>query len=217
MAKKQSSIKLKAGDRLDIQPAVDKANAEDRREGLALRERVAEFEKLARTSNDAPTRWGEHGRRLTIATPGYLIQDPTYIPETVECSDGTVRRVCKHAWINGQYTQLTADGQKKYRWMHNHPLRFAVVTGFGYRFTSYKKTFANTPLFSEGPQDRVVNGDNVLMEIYLDGWEKLKKEVDQYRAALEGATGNDLFELGVQTGTPTFKEDFGRGVREFYT
>jgi hypothetical protein len=216
-AKKQDEVQRKAetrqalnksGDTLDADAAVDAAiNAEAA---------VREAEKVINTPDAPewmPERWGN--QRLTIATPGNLKDDPFYIPETVETTAGGVRRVATHRWIRGQFHILTPDGRGKYRWCSRQ--RSPIHKRYGFRFSSYSKLFNGTGLFESGNGDTIWNGDAVLMEISLDGWEKMVKDTADRRAFLEGSYGNEFFQRAQNVGAPSFKDDLNRDVREWMT
>jgi hypothetical protein len=161
-----------------------------------------------------PKRWGEN-KRLTFATPGTLQRDPFYIPEFVETkTSGVRRRVSVHRYINGQLHILTPDGRAKYRWTSVG--KIGIQKRYGFRFSPYDGMFDGSGLF-EKRDNRVWNGDVVLMYIGLDGWEDQRKRVRELNAYLEGSYGSDFFQTAQDTGTPSFVDDENRGVREFMT
>lgn len=213
MAKQK--IALKKSEKLDFEPALNKAKADMAAEALAQKEWMQEVESISREP-ELPKRWGTQ-KRLTVATPGHLISDPTFIPETVELTTGGSRRVATHRWIDGQFRILTADGSGVYRWCANIPQRLSIHKSHGFRFSSYTKLFEDTGLFESNPSRWVINGDLVLMEISLDGWERQQTQARKIRSALEGAYGSELFAAGQRYGAPTFIENHETGVREYYT
>lgn len=217
MAKKPSSVKLGKNDKLDFEPTLEKARTDERMLTENYKKWADEFAMLDKEP-DVPQRWGDH-RRLTIATPGHLLSDPTYIPETVELRNGTVRRVCKHVFIDGQLRFLSPDGTQKLRWALHDVRKLAVYKSHGWRMVSFSKTFEGSGYFETNAQDWVINGDLVLVTISIDGWERQREEVRKRKAAQEGeeASAAELFELGRQTGTPTFVDDLKRGTRNYYT
>ncbi len=216
MAKKPSNVKLGKNDKLDFEPALQQARTDER----ALTENYKKWteEFAAIEQEQVPERWGEY-RRLTLATPGHLLSDPTYIPEVVELRDGTRRRVCKHVYIDGQLRFLSPDSTQKLRWALNDPRKLAIYKSHGWRMVSFNKTFEGSGYFETNVQDWTINGDLVLVTISIDGWERQREEIRKRRAAMEGeeASASELFEVGRQTGTPTFVDDLKRGVRNYYT
>ena len=212
MAKK-STVRIKPGDTLDIAPKVEAAVSKEK---LSVAEAKKQIEEIQSTERPELPRWGDKGP-LTIASPGSIVPDPLYIPEYVDVNDGTTRRVALFRVIRGQRHTLTADGQRKFRWCKKDSQRIAIHKSYGYRFSSYSSLFANTGLFEQGPGDMVLNGDLVLMEISLDGWERLHEEKMRLQLMLEGSHINDLAAEGERYGVPTFVEDRNRGVREFLT
>ena len=223
-AKKQSTALAAKGDVSDFMktPVQQAVVAQEKFNVKEAEAAVKEIEMLERTQ-DFPRgnpikRWGQHSK-LTIATPGDIVDDPTYIPEVVDLVDGTRRRIANHRIIDGQLVVLTADSQRKYRWCRSTDnTRIATHKRRGFRFSDYKALFAQTGLFEDwGPMHQVRNGDLVLMEISMDGWERMRLEKKRLRAALEATYGDELFSAGTKSGVPTFKEDFNRGVREYMT
>lgn len=223
-AKKQTDALAKKGDTSDFMtsPVQQEIATQDKFNVQEAEKAIEEISLLERTQ-DFPRgnpieRWGQHAK-LTIATPGHIVDDPTYIPEIVDLSDGSRRRIANHRIIDGQLVVLTADSQRKYRWCRcNDNTRLSTHKRRGFRFSSYKDLFAGTGLFEDwGPMHQVRNGDLVLMEISMDGWERMRLEKKRLQAALEATYGDELFSAGQSSGVPTFKEDFNRGVREYMT
>jgi hypothetical protein len=204
---------LKSGDTLDIAPVVEQARAQEVTNLAEARRIVSEISEV-QNYEEKVERWGDRGP-LTIASPGSIVEDPFYIPEVVHTYDGIARRVANHRVISGSMHTLTADSQRKYRWCRPDKINLHKRRGFG--FSKYKELFQDTGLFEEGSGSTVRNGDNILMEISLDGWERMCEERDRLQAQLSGSEGNELFQEGNARGVPTFREDFKRGVREYYT
>lgn len=183
---------------------------------LGAEKRLAEMERVMKTPDmppGLPERWGD--KRLTIATPGTLRDDPFYIPEFVEGPNGVQRRVAVHRWINGQFHILNAKGDGKFRW--NARGRIGIHKRYGFRFVSYRKLFDGTGLFESGPGDTIWNGDVVLMEIGMEGWERMCRDTAELRGYLEGSYGNEFYHHGDSAGVHTFHEDLEKGTREYMT
>jgi hypothetical protein len=213
----ETSQKLaKSGDTLDMAPIVKEFKETERMSYAEMKAAIAEIDAVQNTP-DMPKRWGDKGERLTIATPGTMVDDPTYIPEYVRTRDGFKRHVTNHRVIDGHMHILTPDSQEKLRWCRDDGRKIPLHQRRGFTYVKYSKTFADTGLFQEGPGDTVKNGDLILMKIYLDGWERMRKEKNNLQSLLEGAAGQELFQTGESTGTPTFKDNLETGVREFYT
>lgn len=213
---RKETLGLKEDDVLDIEHVVDAHIAGEVTKETDLAQSVAEMDEIIKHGDGFPDaeRWGYKGK-LTIASPGHLIDDPSYIPQYVETHSGYKRHIANHRIINGQLHVLTRDSARKFRWcapefITRHKRR-------GFRFASYKELFKDTGMFEEAPGDMVKNGDVILMHISLDGWERMKAERDRLQSALEGAYGGELFAAGQAYGAPTFKEDPKRGVREYFT
>ena len=219
-AKKAAFLKaVKPGDTLDIAPAVEAQKQQEIVIEADAKRIVAEISAIeAQPDFPKVERWGARGK-LTISSPGTIVEDPTYIPEFVETHGGFKRRVCRHVVIDGQTVVLTADSQRKFRWCRkDDPTRISTHKRRGFRFSSYPALFDDTGLFEESTGTKhVVNGDLVLMEISMDGWERMRAEKKRLQAALEGSYGNELFAAGARSGVPTFKDDMKRGVREYMT
>lgn len=221
MAKKKVVKKspIKEGDVLDIQPTVDAFKEVEMLNVEAAKAAVKEIEEI-QNAPDFPKieRWGHKGP-LTIASPGDIVEDPTYIPESVETNSGGRRRIACHRIIEGQTVVLTADGRRKFRWCrYKDATRISSHRRRGFRFEDYRKLFKGTGLFEDvGVDHQIHNGDLVLMSIPMDGWERMRAEKKRLQAALEASHGSELFDAGARAGVPTFKEDFNRGVREYYT
>jgi hypothetical protein len=214
---RKSTLGLKKDDTLDIEHVVDAHIAGEVTKEKDLAQSVAEMDEIIKHGDGFPKnpdRWGYRGK-LTVASPGHIIDDPTYIPEYVETKSGYKRHIVNHRIINGQLHVLTTDSARKMRWcamdfINRHKRR-------GFRFESYKELFKDTGMFEDAPGDMIKNGDVILMSISMDGWERMKAERDRLQSALEGAYGAELFAAGQAYGAPTFKEDSKRGVREYYT
>lgn len=205
----------KGGDTLDIAPVVEQFKAAEALSVEEIKAAIVEIDEVQKTP-DMPKRWGDRGG-LTIASPGNIVDDPTYIPEIVKTRDGVARHVSNHRIIDGQMHTLTKDSREKYRWCRDDGRKIPIHQRRGYRFERYSQTFADTGLFTEGPGDTVKNGDLLLMKIYLGAWEKMREEKLRLQSALEGNQGNELFSAGASAGVPTFKENTKTGVREMYT
>ena len=214
---KKRTVEVKENDTLDIQHVVDAHIAGEIQSSKEMAAAVREMDEIVATPDFPPAkRWGNKGR-LTIMSPGTVVEDPTYIPEYVETRSGFKRHIANHRTINGQNVVLTSDSQRKYRWCAKSPKKIALHKRRGYRFSSYKALFEDTDLLECVTGDIVQNGDLYLMEISLDGWESMVAERQRLQSALEGSYGNELFSQGQRFGVPTFKEDANRGVREYYT
>lgn len=216
MAQKTSvdeKVTIKPGDSIDMQPKVKEALAIEAADLEAARRFVEEVDSIQ--AEPQMPRWG--GGRLTIATPGDMVDDPSYIPDVVELRSGGSRRVACHRVINGQLRCLTADSSELFRWCKFTTQRISIHKGHGYRFARYSELFEDTGLFEKGEGDVVRNGDLVLMKIPLDGLRRLIERRNKVQAAYEQAVGQETFEAGTALGVPTFRDDFKRGVREFYT
>ena len=206
----------KSGDTLDIQPAVDEAKAQLASDELEAKRIIEEINEV-RNTPDMPKRWGAGGGKLTFATPGYMIQDPTYIPEYVELNNGGRRHVCNHRFIRGQFHLLSSDSTRKFRWCRLDSRKIPIHQRYGFQYVSYKKLFKDTSLFTEGPNDRVINGDMVLMEISMDGYERMNAERIRLQSQYEGTEGAELFSEAEAMGVHSFRDDEKRAVREYMT
>ena len=215
-AQKAAEVKQKLGkDTLDIDPAINAAIEAEKTTIETMKKKLEGMEEVLATPDLPkwmPERWGN--QRLTIATPGTMQNDPFYIPEFVDVGISR-RRVATHRWIRGQFHILTPDGQGKYRWCSKRRIPVHKMNGF--RFSSYKDLFTGTGLFEEGSGDTVWNGDAVLMQVSMDGYERFRRQVEETRAFFEGSHGNEFFQLAQNAGVPSFREDIDRGVREFVT
>lgn len=183
---------------------------------LEAEQRLREMEEVQKTPDmppRLPDRWGD--QRLTIATPGTLRDDPFYIPEFIEGADKVMKRVATHRWINGQFHIFNRRGDCKFRWCAKQ--RIPVHKRYGFRYCSYRDLFEGTGYFESGPGDTIWNGDVVLMEISIDGWERQCRQTAELRSYMEGSYGNEFFQHGNTSGVPTFREDLDRGVREYMT
>lgn len=206
----------KSGDTLDIAPAFAAFQGAEKMSTEAMKLRVKEIEEVQRTP-DMPKRWRSDKGPLTIASPGDIVEDPSYIPEHVATRDGVKRHIANHRIIDGQLVILTKDSQMKYRWGRNDGKRIPLHQRRGFVFEKYSQTFADTGLFTEGPGDTVKNGDLILMKIYLDAWEKMRAEKKRLQEALEGNIGSELFQMGADQGVPTFRDNMKSGTREYMT
>ena len=218
-SKKSSAVKeklAKSGDTLDMAPVVEEFRAAEVMGVAEMKRNVAEINEVQHAP-DMPKRWGAGRGKMTIATPGTIVDDPTYIPEIVTTRDGVQRNVSRHRVIDGQLVVLTADGQSKYRWCRDDGRKIPLHQRRGFTFEKYSATFEDTGLFTRGEGNTVRNGDIILMRIYLDGWEKMRAEKRRLQSILEGDTGGELFAAGAQAGVPTFKDNIKTGTREFYT
>lgn len=222
-AKKSSVSEIKeklnkSGDTLDIQPTIEKAKEDAVANFATAKKIVAEIQELQDTP-DMPKRWGQgRHKSLTIASPGAIIEDATYIPEYVETYSGERRHVSSHRVINGQTHTLSADSTRKFRWCnYTNARKMALHRRRGFNFVKYTDLFEHTGLFEHGEGNRVLNGDLCLMEVSMDGWERMAAEKERLQRHLEGEEGGSLFRAGEQYGAPTFREDKKRGVREYMT
>jgi hypothetical protein len=211
MAKAQ----LKKGDKLDFAPTLAQQKV---LEAATAKQFIQDVEEM-QAQPDIPKRWGSDRGKLTILSPGNIVEDATYIPEYVRTFDGRERCVSRHRVINGNLHVLTPSADKKYRWCLNDPQKFSLHKRRGWDTSRYSWLFADTGMFKAGLGDTVENGDLVLMEISLDGWDRICAEKRRLQALLESddAQGSELFAEGNRYGVPTFRDDIGRGVREFYS
>src|SRR3990167_9218142 len=78
---KKPTIALAENDELDIQHVVDAHLAGEAMNATDMAQAIREIEEIEKTP-DFPKikRWGNKGP-LTIASPGTIVEDPTYIPE----------------------------------------------------------------------------------------------------------------------------------------
>lgn len=207
----------KSGDTLDIAPAFKEFKGAEVMSVDAMKLAIKEIEEVQSTP-DMPKRWRGDRGPMTIASPGDIVEDPTYIPEYVTTRDGIKRHVANHRIIDGQLVILTKDSLMKYRWCRDDGRRIPLHQRRGYIYEKYSQTFEDTGLFQSGRGDTVKNGgDLILMKIYMDAWEKMRKEKRNLQAALEGAIGGELFQAGQDQGVPTFKDNIKAGTREFMT
>ncbi len=213
---KTTEALAKSGDTLDTGPAFKQFQGAEKMSVDAMKMAVKEIDEIQSTP-DLPKRWRSDRGPLTIASPGNIVEDPSYIPERVTTRDGIERHVSNHRIIDGQAVILTKDSQMKYRWCRNDGRKIPLHQRRGYVYEKYSQTFADTGLFVQGPGDTIKNGDLILMKIYMDAWEKMRTEKKNLQAALEGAIGGELFQAGQDQGVPTFKDNIKTGTREFYT
>lgn len=213
--KKEEAAKRKKLEALetDASVAADKAMAAEQDLAEQIKERQ-EVEETPDMPSMLPKRWGEN-RRLTFATPGTLQRDPFYIPEFVETNTGARRRVSTHRHINGQLHILTPDCRAKYRWTNTG--KIGIQKRYGFRFATYDGLFGGTGLFERKDGDTIWNGDVVLMFIPMAAWEKKRDETEEMKNYMEGGYGSQFFQHAQDSGTPSFQDDMGRGVREFMT
>ncbi len=220
VVKKTSKVKeklAKSGDTLDMAPAVAQFKASEALSVEDMKKSMAEITEIqGTTDHPMPKRWGDRGP-LTVATPGNIIDDPTYIPEYVTLYDGDKRHISNHRIIDGQITILTANSRGRFRWCRDDGRKIALHQQRGYSFCSYDEMFAGTGLFEKGTGDRIKNGDLYLMTINLDAWQNMKDEKLRIQAGLEGSEGNELFAAGAQMGVPTFQDNIKLGTREYKT
>lgn len=202
------------GHTLDIDPAVEQAIKSEE----TIEEKVAELQNIEAATQEEQSplaqRWGNN--RLTDATPGHLAFDPSYIPEYIELSDRSTRRISKHVYIRGQFRTLTADGHGFFCWSSRRKIK--IRKAMGYKLAKWSELMEGSrEIFEKGESDTIWNGDGVLMYVSLDGWERMRDRAVKLRSELEGAAGADFFRHASQANVPSFKDDLERGVREMMT
>lgn len=132
--------------------------------------------------------------------------DYTAVPEHFYMPDGEKRRL--------------KDPNKAYRWgrhgksvqgdkMPTHHMR-------GWRPASYNPTFTGTGLFQQSPENWIMNGDVILMEISQDGLARLQEEIRLKTENLSRAVEGELAGQGQRAGVQTFNVDKASGKRELH-
>ena len=116
-------------------------------------------------------------------TPGHMLDDWLYIPESVKTQDGKDRRFSKHVKILGHVRALTPDGQNLLRWCH--PGRFNRHLRQGFDFIKYDDTLDGTAVYKKSTEGYIQNGDLFLMKISIDGFGRMLRQKLELRKSYE--------------------------------
>ena len=132
--------------------------------------------------------------------------DYTHVPEHYYMPDGEKRRLresnMEYRW--GRHSK-SVQGDK----LPTHHMR-------GWRPVLYSPRFDGTALFQKSPENWVMNGDVMLLEISKDGLRRLKEEIDRKTENLSRAAEREFAGAGERAKVQTFNVDKASGKREMH-
>lgn len=103
----------------------------------------------------------------------------------------------------------TLDPNKYYRWVHNRPQRIARMRSKGFTFSSPEEVATTTGQESHTADDKIINGDTVLMEQPLKKHKESRDKIKKTSRARLAAPKQTFKKKAVQGGVEinTSKKD----------